>query len=81
MSKNTIPNASYDLIRLGTTMLPGLITYGETLGITQVAPTTFQFALDDFTACQNSFNAFRSAKHTGYAAATAQPPLAVVRGH
>lgn len=45
-------------------MLAGLNALGESLGITQVAPATFEFALQDFMACEGSFDAFRSARQT-----------------
>lgn len=62
MSENRIPSSAPDLIHLGTNLLAGLNSLGETLGITQVPPATFEFALQDFVACENSFNALRSAK-------------------
>lgn len=60
MATNTIPTDTGEFVDLATNMLSGLSALGETLGITQIAPTTFAFTLDNFTGCRASFSSART---------------------
>src|SRR5438874_2108989 len=85
MAQNPIPDTPSQVLALGNSMLAGLTSLGETLGITQVTPAQLSAALAAFSAQDSSYNAARTARkvasdEVGSTARTLKGWLAAVKG-